>query len=202
MEFGPGLPRLVSGRTRSGRPGRRHPERNRTRRMRQGPVLRRTLRSSQNGYGGSYIIAFPRGERNYSPLVNMLSRRWKGFMERRRFVPAMGKAWIKARKHDRFYRAAKKQAYRSRAAIKLSQIDLRYGVFHDGDLVVDLGAAPGGWSQIARERIGAKGDRKSTRLNSSHLVISYAVFCLKKKKESPRRMPPSAATYLRTSQPS
>src|SRR5437879_13123408 len=78
-------------------------------------------------------------------------------MERRRFVPAMGKAWIKARKHDRFYRAAKKQEYRSRAAIKLSQIDLRYGVFHDGDLVVDLGAAPGGWSQIARERIGAKG---------------------------------------------
>src|SRR5207245_86224 len=138
-------------------PRRRHPYRNRTRRMTRGPVLRRTLLSSQNGYGSSYIIAFPRGERNYSPLVNMLSRRWKGFMERRRFVPAMGKAWIKARKHDRFYRAAKKQEYRSRAAIKLSQIDLRYGVFHDGDLVVDLGAAPGGWSQIARERIGAKG---------------------------------------------
>ncbi len=69
----------------------------------------------------------------------------------------MGKAWIKARKHDRFYRAAKKQAYRSRAAIKLSQIDLRYGVFHDGDFVVDLGAAPGGWSQVARERIGGEG---------------------------------------------
>jgi 23S rRNA (uridine2552-2'-O)-methyltransferase len=69
----------------------------------------------------------------------------------------MGKAWIKGRKHDRFYRAAKKQAYRSRAAIKLSQIDLRYGVFRDGDLVVDLGAAPGGWSQVARERIGARG---------------------------------------------
>src|SRR5436309_14171115 len=69
----------------------------------------------------------------------------------------MGKAWIKARKHDRFYRAAKKQSYRSRAAIKLSQIDLRYGLFESGDVVVDLGAAPGGWSQIARERIGAKG---------------------------------------------
>ena len=69
----------------------------------------------------------------------------------------MGKAWVKARKHDRFYRAAKKQSYRSRAAIKLSQIDLRYGLFEHGDVVVDLGAAPGGWSQIARERIGAKG---------------------------------------------
>src|SRR2546425_643649 len=69
----------------------------------------------------------------------------------------MGKAWIKARKHDRFYRAAKKQSYRSRAAIKLSQIDLRYGLFEVGDVVVDLGAAPGGWSQLARERIGPKG---------------------------------------------
>ncbi len=69
----------------------------------------------------------------------------------------MGKAWVKAHKHDRFYRAAKRQEYRSRAAIKLSQIDLRYGLFRDGDVVVDLGAAPGGWSQIARERVGPAG---------------------------------------------
>src|SRR5947209_20294824 len=89
--------------------------------------------------------------RNYSQPVNMLSRRWKGFMERRRFVPAMGKAWIKARKHDRIYRAAKKQDYRSRAAIKLSQIDLRYGVLHAGDRDVDLAAAHGRSSNRARE---------------------------------------------------
>ena len=69
----------------------------------------------------------------------------------------MGRAWVKARKHDRFYRAAKRQDYRSRAAIKLSQMDLRYGLFHPGDVVVDLGSAPGGWSQVARERIGPKG---------------------------------------------
>ena len=56
----------------------------------------------------------------------------------------MGKAWIKARRHDRFYRAAKKQDYRSRAAIKLSQIDRRIGLFHAKDVVVDLVAAPGG----------------------------------------------------------
>ncbi len=71
-----------------------------------------------------------------------------------RFVP---KAWVKARKHDRYYRAAKRQAYRSRAAIKLSQIDRDYGLFRPGDTVIDLGAAPGGWSQIARERVGPKG---------------------------------------------
>lgn len=69
----------------------------------------------------------------------------------------MGKAWIKARRHDRFYRAAKRQAYRSRAAIKLSQIDRQHGLFRPGDTVVDLGASPGGWSQITRERTGPKG---------------------------------------------
>ena len=69
----------------------------------------------------------------------------------------MGRAWVKRRKHDRYYRAAKRQAYRSRAAIKLSQIDFRYGIFEEGDVVVDLGASPGGWSQIARERVGPKG---------------------------------------------
>lgn len=64
---------------------------------------------------------------------------------------------MKSRKHDRYYRAAKRQEYRSRAAIKLSQIDRDYGLFRPGDTVVDLGAAPGGWSQIARERVGPKG---------------------------------------------
>jgi len=67
------------------------------------------------------------------------------------------KAWVKSRKHDPYYRAAKRQEYRSRAAIKLSQIDRDYGLFRPGGLVVDLGAAPGGWSQIAAERVGPKG---------------------------------------------
>lgn len=69
----------------------------------------------------------------------------------------MPKAWVKSRKHDRYYRAAKRQEYRSRAAIKLSQIDRDYGLFRPGATVVDLGAAPGGWSQIAAERVGPKG---------------------------------------------
>ena len=69
----------------------------------------------------------------------------------------MPKAWVKSRKHDRYYRAAKRQEYRSRAAIKLSQIDRDYGLFLPGTIVVDLGAAPGGWSQVAAERVGPKG---------------------------------------------
>ena len=72
-------------------------------------------------------------------------------------VSVVPKAWVKSRKHDRYYRAAKRQEYRSRAAIKLSQMDRDYGLFHPGDTVVDLGAAPGGWSQVARERVGPKG---------------------------------------------
>src|SRR5438874_5816242 len=88
----------------------------------------------------------------------MLSRRpEKGLLRDVGIVLLDGEGLGQGRKHDRFYRAAKKQSYRSRAAIKLSQIDLRYGLFEQGDVVVDLGAAPGGWSQIARERIGAKG---------------------------------------------
>ncbi len=69
----------------------------------------------------------------------------------------MTKAWVKARKHDRYYRAAKRQEYRSRAAIKLSQIDRDYGLFRPRATVVDLGASPGGWSQVAKERVGPKG---------------------------------------------
>lgn len=69
----------------------------------------------------------------------------------------MGKAWVKERRSDRFYRAAKRQGYRSRAAIKLSQIDIRYGLFAEGATVVDLGASPGGWAQVARERVGPRG---------------------------------------------
>ncbi|MEE9267782.1 MAG: RlmE family RNA methyltransferase [Thermoplasmata archaeon] len=63
----------------------------------------------------------------------------------------MGKAWVKDRKRDPYYRKAKASGYRSRAAYKLFQIQDRYHVIRKGDTVIDLGAAPGGWSQVARE---------------------------------------------------
>ena len=75
---------------------------------------------------------------------------------------------MKSRKHDRYYRAAKRQAYRSRAAIKLSQIDRDYGLFRPGDTVVDLGAAPGGWCQVARERVGPRGRVLAVDLTYMH----------------------------------
>lgn len=58
------------------------------------------------------------------------------------------------KQHDHFYRMAKKEGYRSRAAYKLKQIDERFHVIRRGDTVVDLGAAPGGWLQVAEELSG------------------------------------------------
>nr|VFJ95220.1 MAG: 23S rRNA Um-2552 2'-O-methyltransferase [Candidatus Kentron sp. LFY]VFK00397.1 MAG: 23S rRNA Um-2552 2'-O-methyltransferase [Candidatus Kentron sp. LFY] len=59
--------------------------------------------------------------------------------------------------NDPFVKKAQKAGYRSRSAYKLLEIDQRDGLFRRGDTVVDLGAAPGGWSQVATEQIGEEG---------------------------------------------
>jgi 23S rRNA (uridine2552-2'-O)-methyltransferase len=67
------------------------------------------------------------------------------------------KAWIQERKRDYYYRKAKEEKYRSRAAYKLFQAIEKYQFIKKGDIVVDLGAAPGGWTQAARKIVGAEG---------------------------------------------
>ncbi len=57
--------------------------------------------------------------------------------------------WYRERKREPYYRAAKKEGYRARSAYKLFQIQKRYRVIKKGDRILDLGAAPGGWSQVA-----------------------------------------------------
>ena len=69
----------------------------------------------------------------------------------------LGKRWVSERKREHFYRMAKREGYRSRAAFKIKQLDRRYGLLRKRDVVVDLGAAPGGWLQAAREAVGDHG---------------------------------------------
>jgi 23S rRNA (uridine2552-2'-O)-methyltransferase len=67
------------------------------------------------------------------------------------------KGYRREREQDYFYRKAKELKLRSRAAFKLRQLDDRYSLMRRGDVVVDLGAAPGGWLQVALERVGGGG---------------------------------------------
>jgi 23S rRNA (uridine2552-2'-O)-methyltransferase len=67
------------------------------------------------------------------------------------------KAWIQNRKRDYYYKKAKAENYRSRATYKLSQAAAKYHFIRKNDVVVDLGAAPGGWIQAARKIVGKKG---------------------------------------------
>ncbi|MDR3463160.1 MAG: RlmE family RNA methyltransferase [Beijerinckiaceae bacterium] len=63
--------------------------------------------------------------------------------------------WLERQLNDPYVAQAKKDGYRSRAAYKLIEIDQRYHILKPGQRILDLGAAPGGWSQIAAKKIGA-----------------------------------------------
>jgi 23S rRNA (uridine2552-2'-O)-methyltransferase len=65
------------------------------------------------------------------------------------------KLWLERQLNDPYVAQAKRDGYRSRAAYKLLEIDDKYRVLKSGMTVVDLGAAPGGWSQIAAKRVGS-----------------------------------------------
>jgi 23S rRNA (uridine2552-2'-O)-methyltransferase len=67
------------------------------------------------------------------------------------------KQWLRRHVNDPYVQRSKKEGYRSRSAYKLIEIDERDKVLKPGMLVVDLGAAPGGWSQVAAKRVGPKG---------------------------------------------
>src|SRR5438046_1543450 len=65
------------------------------------------------------------------------------------------KLWLERQLNDPYVAQAKREGLRSRAAYKLIEIDDKYHFLKPGITVVDLGAAPGGWSQIAARRVGA-----------------------------------------------
>jgi 23S rRNA (uridine2552-2'-O)-methyltransferase len=65
--------------------------------------------------------------------------------------------WLERQLNDPYVARAKREGYRARAAFKLAEIDDKAHILKSGARVVDLGAAPGGWSQIAAQRIGERG---------------------------------------------
>jgi 23S rRNA (uridine2552-2'-O)-methyltransferase len=75
--------------------------------------------------------------------------------DKRRTVSS--RAWLERQINDPYVARAKREGFRSRAAYKLAEIDDKYHLFKHGARVVDLGAAPGGWSEIASRRVGPSG---------------------------------------------
>ncbi len=70
----------------------------------------------------------------------------------------MARRWSQQRRQDPFYRAAQREGLRSRAAFKLLELNERYHFLRPGDRVLDLGASPGGWSLIALDAVGPRGE--------------------------------------------
>ena len=67
------------------------------------------------------------------------------------------KSWMSEHISDLFVKQAQKDGYRSRAAYKLIEINEKYNIFKENMTIVDLGSAPGSWSQVAVKKIGLKG---------------------------------------------
>ena len=70
----------------------------------------------------------------------------------------MGRRFVDQRRRDPYYRAAQREGLRSRASFKLASLAERFPIFHKGDRVLDLGAAPGGWSVVVRSCLGRTGE--------------------------------------------
>lgn len=78
------------------------------------------------------------------------------FLRNLYYLVAQGNSIMARDRRDFYYHQAKMVGYRSRASFKLKQINEKYHVINRGDSVVDLGAAPGGWLQVAKELSGGK----------------------------------------------
>jgi len=77
--------------------------------------------------------------------------------------------WLQRQLNDPYVAAAKRQGLRSRAAFKLMEIDDAHGLLKSGQCVVDLGAAPGGWSQVAAEKVMGPGGGRVIALDLAEM---------------------------------
>jgi 23S rRNA (uridine2552-2'-O)-methyltransferase len=80
------------------------------------------------------------------------------------------KLWLERQLNDPYVARAKREGYRSRAAFKLAEIDDKHRFLKPGARVVDLGAAPGGWSQVAAKRVRA-GEGRGRVVAIDHLEM-------------------------------
>lgn len=87
----------------------------------------------------------------------MKSRRGRRLKMRAKGRSASSQRWLERQLNDPYVARAKREGFRSRAAYKLIEIDDKYHLLKPGARVVDLGAAPGGWSQVAAQRVGSEG---------------------------------------------
>lgn len=76
-------------------------------------------------------------------------------VKKKRGVKASSRRWLERQLNDPYVRRAKADGFRSRAAYKLIEMDDRFQLLKPGQKVVDLGAAPGGWCQVAADRVGS-----------------------------------------------
>lgn len=85
------------------------------------------------------------------------------------------KNWRKQQGKDQYFKKAKADGYRARSAYKLEEINQRQRVIRAGDRVLDIGAAPGSWSQLAVELVGAKGKVVAVDITSIQPLQGVAV---------------------------
>ena len=82
----------------------------------------------------------------------------------------VNKAWLNDHVNDTYVKLAQREGYRARAAYKLKEIDEALHLIHPGDLVVDLGSAPGAWSQYVRRKLAPEG-AASGQLNGRIIAL-------------------------------
>lgn len=86
------------------------------------------------------------------------------------------KSWLQRQRRDPFVKQSRAEQYRSRAVYKLMEIDRRDHLFRHGQTVIDLGAAPGGWSQYAASRVNGGGRVLAVDLLQMHPVSGVEFF--------------------------
>ena len=91
---------------------------------------------------------------------------------------ASSNKWLERQLNDPYVHAAKAKGYRSRAAFKLIDLDDQFHFLKRGARVLDLGAAPGGWSQIAAARVGAKGRVVAADILAMEPLEGVSVLCV------------------------